>query len=158
LNYGLSRRETNCVNSCGIVKHPARIIELDDRAANLGFTDEKVLRQSRESAVSRTSGERGFEPQKPVSQFNGLANRSGSLGTFAITCWQIFGLLSLSDASIITKIAFWAACEIGSVPVAASRSGAEFIGVMLGTDSTAPRRSWGGNLGVKSCIASRRPL
>ena len=59
LNSGSSDRETNCVNSCGIVKDPARIIELDDRAANLVLTDEKAFYILVERTFLKTSGEGG---------------------------------------------------------------------------------------------------
>src|SRR4029077_11381019 len=57
---GMSRRETNCVNSCAIVKHPVRIMELDDRLANPASETKKPFDNLLEGRFLKTSGEGGI--------------------------------------------------------------------------------------------------
>jgi hypothetical protein len=50
-NSGSAGRETKCVNSCGIMKQPARITELDVRVANLGIGSRKPFDENVEGRV-----------------------------------------------------------------------------------------------------------
>src|SRR5262245_10154596 len=76
----------------------------------------------------------GFEPPRPLSEPNGLAN----IKTFGVTPCSASEL----DPSILAGVAPEVAPRAGSVPVAASASGTLGVTVGTGKHPTAACRSW----------------